>query len=305
MPARTLIYPVFLPMQGCRGRCIYCDQARISGAGEFDLHQALSGAQAFVERNHSKEKQIAFYGGSFTALAQGFRNSLLDEFRRIADEETTFRISTHPLYIDPGILDWCAQKWIRTIELGIQDFHTEVLMRTGRGYTREQALEAAELVQERGFELGVQLMPGLPGWTEQSIRCNHQVLAQLKPRYLRLYPLIVIRETPLAELFQQCEYLPLTLDEAVRQCADFFPLAAEHGITIIKVGIPSNLDPAEVLAGPWHPAFGELVKAELLCRRIIASKPSEGMLRLEKQELALLKSYSPDRLLQLSELIGC
>lgn len=292
-------------MQGCAGKCIYCDQARISGAGDFDLQKALAGAQAFVERNPDKAKQIAFYGGSFTALELGFRNSLMDGFRQIADELTTFRISTHPLYIDSERLDWCAHRRIRTIELGIQDFHTDVLLRTGRGYTGEQALKAANLVLSHGFELGVQLMPGLPGWTEQSILCNHQVLAELKPRYLRLYPLIVIRETALAGLFQQGKYLPLTLEEAVRQCADYFPLAVEHGISIIKVGLPSNLDPAEVLAGPWHPAFGEFVKAELLCRRIIDFNPSEGRLRLDKQELSLLKTYYPDRLRELAEMIGC
>ena len=257
---KHLIYPLFLPMQGCPHRCIYCDQNKLSGATDFDVEAAVAQVNEYVQRNAVREKQVAFYGGTFTALDFAFRTSLLDRMLAVSDAQTSFRISTHPLYIDADILAWCRDKRIRTIELGIQDFDDSVLSQSGRGYTGNQAMAAAKLIQDGGFELGVQLMPGLPGWTESSIQANHTALEELKPNLLRLYPLIVIKGTTLAILYAAGKYLPLTLDEAVRQCADYFPLAERNGIRIIKLGIPTNIDTEDILAGPWHPTFGELVK---------------------------------------------
>lgn len=291
MKPKTLIYPVFLPMQGCDRRCVYCDQSKISGAAAPDLPTALAGVAAFIQRNPGQAKQIAFYGGSFTALDQAFRERWMEAFHRIADERTGFRCSTHPLHVAEPVLDWCRRQGFATIELGIQDFDTAVLEATGRGYDGSAALKAAEGVKAAGFQLGVQLMPGLPGWSTASLDHNRDILVLLKPDFLRLYPLIVIQGTPLAEQWRQGAYLPLSLEEATSQCADYCELASANGITVIKTGLPSNLDPADVLAGPWHPAFGELVKAELLYRLILARFPAGGELVLTASELALLKAH--------------
>lgn len=266
MKKKHLIYPVFLPMAGCPSRCVYCDQFKVTGVPRFGLGDTLAGIASFVSRNPGREKQVAFYGGSFTALPDDFREELMREALSVSDEKTSFRISTHPLYVGDEILAWCRQAGIRTIELGIQDFCTRVLEQTGRGYTSEEAMEAAIRVKHKGFELGVQLMPGLPGWNDYSLKTNHRALESLEPDLLRLYPLIVIRGTPLEEMYRKGEYIPLTLEQAAAQCADYFPLAEAHGIKIIKLGIPSNLKDEDVVAGPWHPAFGELVKAEIQSR---------------------------------------
>lgn len=253
-------------MAGCPSRCVYCDQFKVTGAPRFQFGETLAGIASFIRRNPGREKQVAFYGGSFTALPEDLREEMMREAKAASDDKTSFRISTHPLYVDDGILDWSWKAGIRTIELGIQDFCTRVLEQTGRGYTGEEAMEAAIRVKHKGFELGVQLMPGLPGWNDGSLRKNHRALESLKPDLLRLYPLIVIRGTPLEEMYRKGEYIPLTLEQAVAQCADYFPLAEAHGIKIIKLGIPSNLKEEDVVAGPWHPAFGERVKAEIQTR---------------------------------------
>ncbi|MGC9362169.1 MAG: radical SAM protein [Candidatus Syntrophosphaera sp.] len=267
MKKKHLIYPVFLPLAGCPSRCVYCDQFKVTGASRFDLEDTLAGIASFISRNPGREKQVAFYGGSFTALPEDFRKELMHKVRSVSDDITSFRISTHPLFVGDDILDWCRQAAISTIELGIQDFCTRVLGQTGRGYTAKEAMEAAIRVKHKGFELGVQLMPGLPGWNDASLKTNHRALESLEPDLLRLYPLIVIRGTPLEEIYRKGEYIPLTLEQAVAQCADYFPLAGAHGIKIIKLGIPSNLKTEDVVAGPWHPAFGESVKKELLSRK--------------------------------------
>lgn len=288
---KTLIYPIFLPMQGCEGKCIYCDQNKISGADADSLEASLGGAEEFLLRHRGVARQVAFYGGTFTALDREYREALLRRLLAASDSLASFRVSTHPGYIDPQILAWCGQWRISTIELGIQDFSDEVLAASKRGYSGAQALEAANLVRRYGFELGVQLMPGLPGWTEASLDYNQRMLVRLKPDLLRLYPLIVLKGTPLADLWQQGTYQPLTLGQAISQCADYLSLATPLGIRVIKLGLPSNLDPADVLAGPWHAAFGELVKAELLYRDLCGRYPEGAAIILPSSEYNLLKSH--------------
>ncbi|MDP2174038.1 MAG: radical SAM protein [Candidatus Cloacimonadaceae bacterium] len=288
---KHLIYPIFLPMQGCPRLCIYCDQNKISSSADFDLSSSVKGAAEFVQRHIGKEKEIAFYGGTFTALEEDFRDELIQAYRAVSDEQTSFRISTHPSYIDDAILDWCEAAGIKCIELGIQDFDDEVLKQSGRGYSHAEAMNASKLVKERGFELGVQLMPGLPGASESSIQRNKSALEELKPEYLRLYPLIVVKGTPLAQMYERGEYLPMALEEAISQCAAYLELTHRLGIKVIKLGIPSNIAESDILAGPWHPAFGELVKAEILVRRLEIESPPGQIIFLDKKQYALLMAH--------------
>lgn len=263
---KTLIYPLFLSHLGCPFKCVYCDQAKISGSTGFDLEQAQEEVSKFIARNPGKMKQIAFYGGSFTSMAETSRDGILEKISAVCDDMTSFRISTHPLFVGEDVLRWCFSRRIRTIELGIQDFSDEVLRSSGRGYTGDDARSAVHRVKDAGFETGVQLMPGLPGWSEASLGENRKALAALKPDLLRLYPLIVVKGTKLAETFANGDYHPLTLIDAISQCADYYPVAEANGIKIIKVGLPSNLPASEIVAGPWHPSFGEMVKRELARR---------------------------------------
>jgi histone acetyltransferase (RNA polymerase elongator complex component) len=253
---------------GCPGKCVYCDQTKLSGADPLNAQKAISDVLEFILRHPGREKQIAFYGGTFTALDEGLRNELLDGILPFADELTSFRISTHPLFVEDAVLEWCKTKRIKTIELGIQDFEDSILQKSCRGYGHVEAFSACERIKAHGFELGIQLMPGLPGWNAATIAFNHQSLCQIKPKYLRLYPLIVIKGTPLEELYRQGEYFPLSMEEAISQCADYFPLAERNGIRIIKCGIPSNIAADDIVAGPWHPAFGDLVKREVARRGV-------------------------------------
>jgi len=289
--AKYNIFPVFLPMQGCRGRCIYCDQYRISGAAQEDLASSQSQALDFLQRHRGESRQIAFYGGSFTALDVAVRESLIRPLLADLDENASFRISTHPLSIDAPILDWCKANRVQTIELGIQDFSDQVLQASQRGYGSAEAIKAVELVRASGFELGVQLMPGLPGWDEATLDYNHRLLQELKPDLLRLYPCLVLKDTPLHQLWLQGSFQPLSLDEALAQCADWQEICDSVGVKIIKLGLPSNLKNDEIAAGPWHPAFGELVKAELLVRSLQKSHPEGSIIRLDKKQWALIMAH--------------
>lgn len=169
---------------------------------------------------------------------------------------------------------------MKTIELGVQDFCDIPLQKSGRGYTGEDAVKAAQLIRDEGFSLGVQLMPGLPGADENTLRENLSQLEKLMPDTLRIYPTIVIKGTALERMYLRGAYKELTLSESVQICIRYHDLCEKRGIKLIKMGLPSNLPKEEVVAGAYHPAFGELVKQALLIREL-------------KKEPAMLKSLSP------------
>lgn len=287
----ALIYPVFIPEEGCPSQCIYCDQHKISGDSALDLQRAAEDIRRFVTRNPGKEKQVAFYGGSFTALSRTRMDEIFGMVLPLLDDESSLRISTHPLFINPDIVRYCAANRVKVIELGIQSFSDEVLLISGRGYQGDQALKACMDVLEQGLELGIQLMPGLPGYSPQTESSDLVTMLRIKPQYLRVYPLIVIRGTPLAEMFTRGEYTPLTMDEAVRICADYSEAAQESGIKVIKLGLPSGISDRDIISGPWHPAFGEFVKAELLIRQIILDYQADQTIFISKQDRSLLRGH--------------
>ena len=238
-----------------------------------------------MSKHLGKPRQIAFYGGTFTGLDIEARNLLLSKFKDFFQDDTWhFRISTRPDLIDAKILDWCWAKKIRTIELGIQDFSDEVLTACQRGYSSSDAIESCKLVLKRGFELAVQLMPGLPGWNKSSILQNRQVLSIIKPNLLRLYPCIVLKDTDLEELYRQGNFTPLTLETAIDICADYCELSEQIGTRVIKIGLPSVLESEDIVAGPYHPAFGELVQAECLIRNIELNHSCDKTIRIDKSK---------------------
>ncbi len=286
-----LIYPIFIPQWGCPQQCIYCNQNKITDTEGFDTQAIMQGVKAFVTYHKGSQKQIAFYGGSFTALNPSERSRLLQPVLELLDSETSIRISTRPDCIDGEVLDYCLHYGIRTIELGIQDFSDNVLRKTGRSYDSETAQKACDSIIKSGFELGVQLMPGLPGSNEESLHQNHQLLIQIKPSTLRLYPLIVISGTALETLYLKGLYRPLELDTAVEQCADYCELADKHAIKVIKLGLPSTLRPEDIVAGPYHPAFGEFVRAELLIRQLERDHKPGARISLDRKQVSLLHGH--------------
>ena len=285
---KALIFPIFLPMQGCRERCIYCDQNLIASDEAIDYDQQLELAKTFLQAHSGKARQVAFYGGTFTGLEQGKRDALISALKGYLDEEASFRISTHPLFINEEITRWCKESGIKTIELGIQDFDEAVLRASGRNYTTEEAVTACKLVKDAGLELGVQLMPGLPGSSPDSLIFNQTQVERLKLDFLRLYPVIVIRGTVLHQIWLRGEYQPLSLEEAVAQCADWQQFCERVGVKIIKMGLPSQMDQSSIVAGPWHPAFGQLVQAELLVRILEQQNEPDSIIKLDKKQWALI-----------------
>lgn len=278
-----------MPQYACPMQCIYCRQDKITGSQGFDLPAQLPQIKAFVRFHAHQSKQIAFYGGSFTLLPLSVREQIVSTILPLMDSETSLRISTRPDAINPEILSWCHTARIQTIELGVQDFSDDVLIASKRGYTSRLAMKSANMILESGIELGIQLMPGLPGYTQGTNLINHHAISSLKPHYLRLYPTVVIKDTALEAMYLNGEYLPLELSKAIDICADWFELIDPLPTRIIKVGLPSTLKTDDLVAGPYHPAFGEFVKTELLVRRLERTYKASCPVKLNKDEYYMLK----------------
>ena len=265
MTPRRRIVPVFVPHLGCPHQCVFCDQRIISGQTEparpETVEEALRSAQAV-----SAWAELAFYGGSFTAVPTEIQTALLEAaqpFRRTG-YLTSIRISTRPDCIDEAALDRLAAYGVETVELGAQSMSDRVLSASGRGHRAEDTVRACRLLREHGFRIVLQMMTGLPGSDPEEDLHTAQQLADLDPDGVRIYPTLVLRGTALAELLEQNQYRARTVEEAVETCAPMVQLFRERGIPILRLGLhPSGELEEKLLAGPYHPALGELVYSRL------------------------------------------
>ncbi len=265
---RHYIIPIFIPHLGCPHTCVFCSQRRITGATTEVSPQEVARILDFHLRQITRPYYVeaAFYGGSFTALPGELQEALLQPaVERLGKGGIhAIRLSTRPDYIDASILQRLKERGVRTIELGAQSFDDGVLAASGRGHTVADIYRAGRLIQQAGFSLGIQLMPGLPGDTIATMRHSLEQTLLLHPDVVRIYPTIVIRDTVLASLYAQGRYVPLSLSEAVHIAA-LMKLALEKaGIRVIRTGLQSGGElnqTGTVLAGPYHPAFGEMVES--------------------------------------------
>lgn len=262
--ARQAILPFFIPMQGCAHQCVYCDQRSISGQADAPLPKKIEAAA--LAYKGTRPAQLAFYGGSFTALPLDVQQQYLQAAQPALKQGIieSLRVSTRPDAIDEATLDFLASWGVSTVELGIQSFDLQVLKQSGRAYAPDTAARACQLVRAAGLTLGIQLMTGLPGDDRaKSLRSMWQS-CDLRPAFMRLYPTVVLRGTPLAVLYQRGQYLPQTLTEAAVLAADMLALALSDGIPVIRLGLnPSPSLEEALIAGPYHPAFGQLARSAL------------------------------------------
>jgi len=270
MSARECIIPVFVPHLGCPHDCVFCNQRRISGseapATAATVIQAIEQSAAL---SHSGAKrQLAFYGGSFTAIEASRQEELLGAAAAaIACREIdSIRLSTRPDAIDGTVLARLKRYGVETVELGAQSMDEEVLRLSGRGHTAEDVIKAAEAVKAAGFRLVLQMMTGLPGDSaEKDVETAKRLIA-LRPDGVRIYPTVIVRDTALYELWRAGKYREHTVEDAVAVCARLVPLFEEAGVPIIRLGLnpTEELSSGAAVAGAYHPALGELVKARVM-----------------------------------------
>ncbi len=264
------ILPIFIPHAGCPHQCVFCNQRAISG----QQLAATANARAQIARwrrwlQPSPQNEAAFYGGSFTGLPLALQEELLALTDALCAEGLvgSVRLSTRPDYIDEERLALLAQHRVKLVELGVQSLDDAVLQAAGRGHTAAQVTAAMQLLKQHGFATGLQLMVGLPQQSFASVQQTVRQAVSLAPDIARIYPLLVIKDTPLAADFAAGRFTPLTLEAAVEQAAWAYKELVAAGINVIRVGLQADAElcaPGNIIAGPFHPAMGELVKSRVL-----------------------------------------
>ena len=257
---------LFVPHMGCPHQCSFCNQKTISGSvkelSPEDVTKTLN--KAVSDGVDPANTEIAFFGGSFTAIERGYMISLLEAARPFIkmDRFAGIRISTRPDAIDEEILGILKKYCVTAIELGAQSTDSEVLIKNRRGHTREDIFNASHLIKNAGFSLGLQMMTGLLGDTEEKSLQTCRDIISLQPDTVRIYPTITLEGTHLGDLYKTGGYVPQSLDEAVSLCGKLLKLFYQNNIAVIRLGLHSGGNVEEgYLAGPYHPAFGEMCQS--------------------------------------------
>ena len=281
MSARESIVPVFVPHLGCPNDCVFCNQRRISGrtdpATADTVREAMEKA-ATLPRNSGK-RQLAFYGGSFTAIPTKEQEALLSAAKEYVDrgELDSLRLSTRPDAIDGEVINRLLRYGVETVELGAQSLDDEVLLLAGRGHTVADVENASRQIKAAGLKLILQMMTGLPGDTdEKDIETARKIIA-LKPDGVRIYPTVIVRDTALFDLWQCGRYPEHTVEDAVRVCARLLPMFEEAGIPVIRLGLnpTEELSGGAAAGGAYHPALGEMVRSRIMlekARRLLTER---------------------------------
>lgn len=265
------IYPVFISHAGCPHRCLFCAQDRSTGQSAVPDVRSVD---EYLKRilPPCGDGEIAFYGGTFSLLPVPLQDLLLASAGRhvAAAQANGIRISTRPDALEERCIARLRDSGVTTIEIGCQSFNAEVLKAAGRGHTAAENITAVRNCLNAGLQVGAQLMPGLPGGdAEEALQSLRQALA-LEPSFVRIYPTVVIAGTALADLWTSGFYRPWTLDEAVDVCADMLLDCRRADVPVIRLGLQHDAVLVDnLLAGPYHTAFGQLVRSRLWRRALL------------------------------------
>ena len=272
---------VFVPHLGCPNDCVFCNQRAIAGVTVPATPEDVHIAARRVRNAGAENAEIAFFGGSFTAIERGYMRSLLNAAREELDKGgfSGIRLSTRPDCIDEEVLGELKAAGVTIIELGAQSMRDEVLFKSGRGHTADDTRRASALIKTKGIRLGLQMMTGLPGDDDEGALFTANEIVKLAPECVRIYPTVVLKNTALARMYASGEYRPQTVGEAVELCVKLVRVFDEAGVRIIRLGLQRTEScESDVVAGAWHPAFGELVYGELKyadMRRFFTANPPE------------------------------
>lgn len=282
------IIPIFVPHEGCPHDCVFCNQDSITGQEKpVDGAYVRETIEAYLKTIFKENSviEVSFFGGTFTAISLDKQKELLAVAREYKEKGLInfIHLSTRPDYIDDPILKNLKDYSVDVIELGIQSMDEEVLLKSGRGHTAQQAADASRLIKEYGFMLGHQIMLGLPGDDFQKDIRTTEKLIKLRPDICRIYPALTIKNTAMERLYNRGEYTPYTLKEAVEISKIIYSMLVSEGINVIRIGLQPTEEINEggdIVAGPFHPAFRELVEGSLysdMIRESLTGKDADNI----------------------------
>ncbi len=279
---KEYIIPIFVPHLGCPHACIFCNQRKISGEQKNVRADDVRKTIEYYLNNFKDDNklvEVAFFGGSFTAIDKELQKELLEAANEYIQKGLVngIRISTRPDAINKEILKMLKKYNVKTIELGVQSANNYILQKAERGHTFEDVKKASKLINRFGFILGHQMMVGLPESTTLDEINTAKALIKLKPKIVRIYPVLVIKGTKLEEEYNNGNYEPLSVVQAVERSKEVANLFNKKKIKVIRIGLQNTDEICEpgsktsqVVAGPYHPAFRQLVEAGMWYDVIVA-----------------------------------
>ena len=269
--------PFFIPHVGCPYVCTFCNQSRITGQSGISHLTPDYIKETITEYVGSKRNdkfwEVAFYGGSFTAIHKELQHQLLAPVSEMLKGGIIdgIRCSTRPDAVGDEAITLLQSYGVKTVELGVQSMNDGILVDAKRGHTAQEVVDAVERLKQHGLTVGVQLLPGLKGETWETILETAIAVVKLKPDFVRIYPVLVIENTELADQYRSGAYKPLSTEQAIPYCAFLKEWFEEHNIEVIRTGLQSSeeLDSGNsLISGPYEPAMGELVVNEQYKQRI-------------------------------------
>lgn len=260
-----------MPHKGCPFDCVFCNQNRITGhIKEVTPDEVTETIEEYLKTlpENDREIEVAFFGGSFTGIPIEEQSALMARVQPYIEDGRIdgIRLSTRPDYISHEILDNLKRHHVTTIELGVQSMNDEVLTAANRGHSAQQVRAAVKLIREYDFQLGLQMMTGLPGDTPERSTETAREIIKLRPDCVRIYPTLTIKDTYMEKLYRDGRYRPQTLDEAVELSKKLLLMFEAENINVIRIGLqPTDEinEGASVVAGPFHSAFRELVESSI------------------------------------------
>ncbi len=269
---KNAVIPIFIPHLGCPNACVFCNQRRIAQDRAPDAAEV----REIIEKalSNTEKPQISFYGGSFTAISPELQEGYLSAAKPFVDKglADSIRISTRPDAINSDVIKRLKTYGVKTVELGVQSMDDGVLLLSKRGHTAHDAEVSAKALLESGFEVILQIMPGLPGSSREKDLETARKTAALGPTAVRIYPVCVIRDTELCDMYERGEYKPLDPEDAAELCADILEIFEEKNIPVVRIGLnpTEELSNGSAVAGAYHPAMGQLVRSALMFKKACA-----------------------------------
>ncbi|ETR71452.1 MAG: radical SAM domain-containing protein [Candidatus Magnetoglobus multicellularis str. Araruama] len=308
---KPFIIPIFLPQAGCPHRCVFCNQYAITNVSTQQIHpNHLSGiVDQFLKYNHHQNAnvQISFYGGNFLGLPENQILQLLETAQTYIHSQKiqSIRFSTRPDTIKKNRLQLLKNYAIKTIELGVQSMNDQILALSRRGHSSDDTRLASMILKDYGYQVGHQLMPGLPGDTDKTFDNTIEEVIALKPDFVRLYPTLVLKGSLLAKWYLANRYTPLTLNRAVSLVKNCLKQFQNNQIPVIRMGIqPQDQLERYILAGPYHPAFGHLVYSEILLdsvtETIKQTCSNQIIIVVNPRQVSKLKGINQNNVMQLT-----
>ena len=305
MSKNYYIIPIFVPHEGCPHNCVFCNQDRITGIKDriTDAQDEVSAQTVkdtindYLETINNKNAiiEVSFFGGTFTGIREEKQIELLKVAKEFKDKRliAKIRLSTRPDYISDYILTYLKEYGVDIIELGVQSLDEDVLKRAGRGHTVQDVIDASKLIKEYKFVLGHQVMPGLPGDTFEKDLNTTKASINMKPDICRIYPALVIKDTPMEKMYKSNEYVPYSLEEAVNISKSMYDMYRKSNVNVIRIGLQpteSINEGGDIVAGPFHPSFRELVEGSLLVDIILGNMNEEknALIQINPKDLSKL-----------------